>query len=412
MNMNQHPRGPDAGGASDGLDAFRALVIADLSLQAELCQPGDDEEFVALVVAAARARGFALDGQAVRAASRPGMIGMEGLFPTAVPETGPPPAGWLPIRASWRDEIDVHWSLFGSEPLRGPFFEGDIRRSLRRPFNSLFRAVTPISTLAEWTARHPGPRPSGFIFHMSRCGSTLVSQMLAALDHNIVVSEAGPIDAVVQAPLVRPDLTEEIQTQWLASMVGALGHRRTGRERHYFVKLDSWHTRALPLFRRAFPEVPWIFMYRDPVEVMVSQLRMPGVQMIPGALGPDVVAVGAPSQPQSREDYIARVLARICEPVVRHHGEGGGLVVDYRELPEALWTKILPHFGVACSEADRAVMMAAARYDAKTPSLKFAPDAEEKQGAATERTRAAAEAQLGDLHRRLDALRLSAVRQA
>jgi hypothetical protein len=153
-------------------------------------------------------------------------------------------------------------------------------------------------------------------------------------------------------------------------------------------------------------------MYRDPVEVMVSQLRLPGVQMIPGALGPDVVAVGAPSQPRSREDYIAQVLARICEPVMRHHGEGGGLLVDYRELPDALWTKILPHFGVACGEAERAVMMEATRYDAKVPSLEFTPDAEDKQRAATERTRAAVEAQLGDVHRRLEALRLGGVAPA
>jgi len=30
------------------------------------------------------------------------------------------------------------------------------------------------------------------------------------------------------------------------------------------------------------------------------------------------------------------------------------LLVNYRELPQALFTAILPHFGVACVEAERA----------------------------------------------------------
>ena len=45
---------------------------------------------------------------------------------------------------------------------------------------------------------------------MSRCGSTLVSQMLAALPQNIVISEAAPIDAVVQLNRAQPDLPPNI----------------------------------------------------------------------------------------------------------------------------------------------------------------------------------------------------------
>jgi len=57
------------------------------------------------------------------------------------------------------------------------------------------------------------------------------------------------------------------------------------------VKLDSWHTIALPLFRRAFPAVPWVFLYATPVEVMVSQLRMPGLQMLPEGIGPQLYGI-------------------------------------------------------------------------------------------------------------------------
>jgi hypothetical protein len=314
-----------------------------------------------------------------------------------------PPAGWLPIGTSWqRDQLYVQWSYFGRERLREPFFEGSVQSRLFKPFNRLFRYSTPIARLADWVQARPGLRPSGFIFHMSRCGSTLVSQMLASLDHCVVVSEASPIDAVVRARQVRPDLNEDQHARWLAWMIGALGQPRCGHERHYFIKLDCWHTLALPLFRRAVPDVPWIFLYRDPVEVLVSQLRMPGVQMVPGMLGPDLLGLEHSYDPRKPEDYCARILARICEPVLQHYSRGATLPVNYRQLPQAVWTTILPHFGVDCSERERAAMAEAARYDAKTPSLEFTPDIEAKQREATTATRAVANERLGELYRRLE----------
>jgi hypothetical protein len=69
---------------------------------------------------------------------------------------------------------------------------------------------------------------------------------------------------------------------------------------------------------------------------------------------------------------------------------------------------ILPHFGVACSEAECAAMTQAARYDAKMPSFEFAPDGDAKRKEATEAMRAATERWLSDPYRRLEALRAGA----
>jgi hypothetical protein len=240
---------------------------------------------------------------------------------------------------------------------------------------------------------------------MSRCGSTLVSQTLAALPSNLVVSEASPIDTVVQASQWRPDLDAQRHAAWLNAIVGAFGQQRGGDERRYFVKLDCWHTLALPLFRRAFPAVPWVFLYRDPVEVLASQMSQPGTQMLPSGIGPNLYGIERSYGPGTAEDYYARVLAKVCAPVLRHYGEGGGLLVNYRELPEALFTAILPHFGVTGDEADRAAMIEATRYDAKSPGMAFTPDSEVKQRGASAATRAAAERWLRDLYRRLEALR-------
>jgi hypothetical protein len=385
------------------VEGFCTLALTDPSLQAKLKVPDDSDRFIALVVKLARARGFDVDARAVRASLVPGI---ECLTNNAMKETPLPPGDWLPIRADWLGgQLYVRWSYFGKLRLREPFFEGSVQHCFLKPFNRLFGHATPISKLADWVTAHPGLPPRGFIFHMSRCGSTLVSQMLAASDRNLVVSEASPVDAVVRAKDIRPDLGDDQHAQWLTSIIAALGQSRC-RERNFFVRMVSSHSLALPLFRRAFPSVPWIFLYRDPVEVLVSQLHSPSNQIMTAPAG-NLAGLGGRSRKKVPPESIARDLAKLCTSAARHYREGGGLLVNYRELPHALWSRILPHFGVSCSKSDRAAMAAVARYDAKAPSFVFAPDIESKQLAATASIRAVASKHLGEVYRRLEALRQS-----
>ncbi len=82
------------------------------------------------------------------------------------------------------------------------------------------------------------------------------------------------------------------ESSWLRGMLSALGQRRNGDEKKFFVKFDSWHTINLPLIRRAFPDVPWIFLYRDPLEVMVSQLRQGALNTVPGFIDLESAGIG------------------------------------------------------------------------------------------------------------------------
>ncbi|MEA2993188.1 MAG: hypothetical protein QOD40_2108 [Alphaproteobacteria bacterium] len=388
------------------LGQFCAAVLDDASWQEKLRQPDSVDEFVALVLESARQFGFSVTAEDVLTVMRERSLGLINLQDSPVSETKLPPEGWLPVRTSWHgNQLYVHWTHFGDRPLREPFFESSVQQRLFKPFNKLFRYFTPIERLGEWLDAHPPLPPSGFIFHMSRCGSTLVSQMLAALGQNVVVSEASPIDAVVQASHLRPDMTQDQHALWLRWMIGAFGQPRRGGEKHFFVKLDCWHALALPLFRRAFPTVPWVFLYRDPVEVLVSQLQMPGAQMIPGVVGPNLLDLPPSADIRQPEEYYACFLGSICEAVLQHHDGGAGLLVNYRQLPSALWKTILPHFAVSCSDLDQAAMTEAAQRDAKAPSFEFAADSEAKQQAATEAARSAADRWLGESYRRLEALR-------
>ena len=157
---------------------------------------------------------------------------------------------------------------------------------------------------------------------------------------------------------------------------------------------------GLPLFRAAFPDTPWVFLYRDPVEVLASHERRPGRQTAPGALLGHAAGSAA-----AGIEHTAQVLARTCEAAADALSRGGGLLVDYRELPEALFARILPHFGAAPDAAERAAMAAASRRDAKVPDTEFAPDSEAKRRQAGDAARAAAGRHLSGVHARLEALR-------
>jgi hypothetical protein len=185
-------------------------------------------------------------------------------------------------------------------------------------------------------------------------------------------------------------------------MVAALGRRRRGETR-YVLKLDAWHVLALPLFRRAFPNVPWVFLYRDPLEVLVSQVRQRGMQMVPEFVSPSLFGVeaGIPD-----EDYCARVLVSMCRGALDHFGLGGGLLVNYAQLPDAVDRIILPHFDIGVGDGERAAMRQAARRDAKQPQQDFTPDSAEKHREAGDALRALVRRHLADVYQSLEGLRL------
>jgi len=269
----------------------------------------------------------------------------------------------------------------------------------------VFRYRTGLQDLIAQAETADSLEPSGFIFHMSRCGSTLAAQMLAALSDCVVISEAAPIDAVVQLGRA---LAPEDAVRALRAMISAFGRKRAGHERRYVIKLDCWHTLALPLFRHAFPDVPWVFLYRDPVEVLVSQMRQRGVQMVPQYMPPSFFGLDAAGYLMD-EDYCARVLGVICRAVIDHHeigrqDLGGGLILNYRQLPDAVCSAILPHFGMACGDEERQRMRQIAQQDAKSPTLQFAADTDRKQREATDKIRLAADRHLGEIYNRLEAL--------
>jgi hypothetical protein len=317
--------------------------------------------------------------------------------------------GWMPIRVNWTPEgLKVDWGCLGDLRFTDPFFEQTVGKCLRHPANLLFRQETHMAALAELNESSPGLPPAGFIFHASRCGSTLIAQMLAALPENVVISEASPIDGILRSHLRDPGITEEERILWLRGLLNALGQRRHREEKSMFVKFDSWHTLFLPLIQRAFPAVPWIFVYREPVEVLLSHSRQMGGQMIPGVLEPALFGWDEPSvQRMSLGEYGGRVLARICEAALEQARTGRGRLVNYRQLPAVVWPSLMRYWGADCLGQAPESVARVCRFHAKNPALPFAADTQAEHHAAPEGMRQFARHWLDGVYQQLEAQRLA-----
>ena len=313
--------------------------------------------------------------------------------------SGPRPEeleGWTPIRVEWRDGTPwVDWCDTTGIEFDDPFFDQTVERCFQHPYRLLFRRLTPIECLAPLS---PAMRPAGVVFHLSRCGSTLVTQMLAARGDTLVLSEPGPLDTIIRSAAPTAD-----KQSWLQWMMTALGHAAAAGQRHTVVKLDTWTTIDLGVVRAAFPTVPWVFVYRDPLDILVSQMNRRGYQVIPGALSEATVGIDlATAVELPPEEYAARVMRRIGETALTHVDHDGGLLVEYRELPGAVVERIAAHFGLSTTPADIDAMLGVAGHDAKNPAIAFEDDTARKQAAVTPAVRDAAERWLVPVYRELE----------
>ena len=307
---------------------------------------------------------------------------------------------WLPISISKHTaEPIVEWCRFDTQRFTAPFFDHTVQEALRDPFNLLYRQQTSLDTLCEVQAQRPGLAPGGFIFHMSRCGSTLVSQMLAALPEHIVLSEPPPLDSILRTDL--RGASDEQRIKWLRAWMHAISLPGSGEQR-LFVKLDAWHALDLPILRRAFPDTPWIFLYRDPVEVMVSAMKAPGMHLVPNLIDMNIARIAPEdAQQMTREQYAVHILAMVLRSALNQLGPQGGQALDYRSLPESVITHIAPHFGLTLTAEQIEAMNAKTAFHAKTPQLFFEPDSQSKQAEASTEIRALCAEHLDPLYRLL-----------
>jgi hypothetical protein len=274
-------------------------------------------------------------------------------------------AQWTPIRLILQPpDPAIDWCDLRGIRYAEPFFDQTVLRWTQGPeARPVLR--TGLQELAALDGE-PSLDPTGFIFHLSRCGSTLASRLLSTMPGMIVSAEPGPINALLE---LDPALVDEAaRAGVLRLLIRALGRIRAGDETRHIVKLSSWNVRQLPLFRQAFPAVPWVWVHRAPAEILASILAGPPGWMLLQRFPQRAAALFGfdPAETATPAEFAARVLASMIEAWLAH-ADPSALTVEYRDLPDAVWQRVAPHFGLEVEDGDIRRMEEEARYSAKDP---------------------------------------------
>jgi len=256
--------------------------------------------------------------------------------------------------------------LYAERPSKMPFFK-DLteashceEKSNKRTFNW--------EEAEEYIANNRVVPLTGIVHHEARVGSTLIANILASNNEALVYSESQPLVSASTNFCKYCKIEDRIDL--LQMTVNLMGVSDT--HKYLFYKAHPVSITQIELFKQAFPDVPYIWMHRDPVEVMMSQLMKEidpkSERNAHNYVNPKKKKDGKPPKvapclrnlaearetlglknvqdSASREEYCAVYLYHIC----RYAADGmrddeHGLAVNYSEdLSERFLNNILPNF--------------------------------------------------------------------
>ena len=291
----------------------------------------------------------------------------------------------------WMDLRDVNFAE--------PFFQQTIDR-VRAEDPSRVERFTEFDALLQFEKQVESVAPTGLIFHSSRCGSTLVANACRALSDSIVLSEPYPIDKLVARFITdaNDSVKEKLYSVFLRATVNALAQRRTGNERRLFIKFSVCGASQLERITRIWPNVPWIFLYRDPVETIVSNMKTVPAWLldqdhrilahITGTSPEDVAQM-------SLEELCARSIGSFFTTASGAHtlANGNSMLLNYNQLSVPALISILNFFKVQASNEEWERIAGGSRNYSKEVSgaREFTPDADAKQRVASDLVRKMAE---------------------
>jgi hypothetical protein len=278
---------------------------------------------------------------------------------------GHPLAGWIPWKV-----VDpgpaLAWLPLDGEPFHEPFFqESLLRLKARGPV--FMRTWTSPELLDADLAGLERLEPALLVFHVSRCGSTLLTQMLGLDPANVVLSEPPLLDHLLrqgQDGRVQPLLT-------------LLGQKRFPESTRLILKLDSWHLAFHGRLRALFPDIPFVLLYREPARIISSQRKARGMHALPGVLEPSIFGFRHEQLPPPEQfpdgwsyldAYLERVLDRYfewMEGIARR--DGNSLLLDFEEGPGACYQRTLSFANLDPGEAIRAAAVERCAFHGKRP---------------------------------------------
>lgn len=315
--------------------------------------------------------------------------------------------------------------------------------------------------------------PTGVVFHETRCGSTLMANLLASIDPSSpssgsssavrVYSESPPpltaLGACDNVSGAGGGCNPKLHRQLIRDVFYMMGRRpllgsdgKTNKKKktsgqdqerqyHVFYKIQSIGVMNIDKFTSAFPTTPWVYMYRDTVEVMQSHWgksssssiltsmvdkrrrpvcarnfgnrRQPSttLQVIQWKVDKSVEELDA-------IEYCAAHLAGLSLSALQEHERNvekdgsqyaTSRFINYSRMPSIVWEDVLPnHFGVPVTQSMIGKMKLAATLYSKGRGEKanqeWAEDSTKKQNTASSDVIKASQFYVGDIYTKMERL--------
>lgn len=301
---------------------------------------------------------------------------------------------WLPRSYRVRSQR-LAWCLPDGAPAE-PFHDEYLSRCWQNTtLNQLIAPRTSLKALAMCAQRVPRAQPAGFIFHLSRCGSTLLSGCLSELDEAVVFSESPVLTEVLVDPALSPH-DKRAHVQCLIDLKAALFPGR-----RVVVKWNAWDIFHAQLLRGEYPAVPAVGLVRDPVEILASHHAQAGRHMSGDPSLATVAPVFQMSAAASVLEHRIGVLHGLMEAMHALAATHGMPCIDYRQLNSGTVQQVAAMFALRCDTQGQRRIALRMQRNAKLPALRFEPDGARKAAVFDAAQFRAIVQRLSSLHRAL-----------
>ncbi|MCU0324308.1 MAG: hypothetical protein MUF45_03515 [Spirosomaceae bacterium] len=281
---------------------------------------------------------------------------------------------WIPYQIDLNSlPLRVKWIFIGNKTFTEPFFHETTSKCRvfeenQNPIYSSLEELISQSTTFEYL------EPTCFIFHVSRCGSTLLTQLLSIDPQNIVVSEPPILDDALRGlDFSASRVDEETQNLAIKAVVNHLGQRRFEQQNNYIIKLDSWHIFYYDKLRKLYPDTPFIFSFRRPDEVIRSQVRECGMHAAPGVIQPQLFEFNLEEiLLLERPVYVAKVLEKYFEHYLEIiDKDKNTLFINYAEGTLTILDKIEEFLKLKIEPSIKQKMVDRTQFHSKRPNTVF-----------------------------------------
>lgn len=281
---------------------------------------------------------------------------------------------WIPVKLIEKDnEIYFEWIYLANLKLADPFFDESIAKCKSHAYNSKqFKVVSTVENLIDWSNELISVELKSLVFHVSRCGSTMLSQSLATSSENIMISEAPIIDQILRSDL----FSLEKKTSLIQSVLKLLGQKRFPEQKHLIIKLDAWHIFKSAYLRSIFTDIPFALLYRNPTEVLKSHQKMMGMHMVPNLLPSQIFGISVKEvHDLSFQQYGGLVLEKYFQGFLDFYEMDQNVVMlNYNEGMRAVVEKFVSFINVQYSNGELEKMYDRLKRHSKNESAVFAGD--------------------------------------